>query len=74
MTNITRLNIGQSGKIVKVEGEARLTKRLQALGCIPGTVLELVRIAPLGDPLVVSFRGFNLAIRKKDASSIFVEI
>ncbi len=73
MVNINRLQIGQSAKIVKVEGDARLTKRLSALGCLPGTTLALLRKAPLGDPLVVQFRGFSLAIRKKDASSIFVE-
>ena len=73
MVNINGLPIGQSAKIVKVEGDARLTKRLSALGCIPGTSLALLRRAPLGDPLVVQFRGFCLAIRKKDANSIFVE-
>ena len=74
MINIDRLPLGKPGTIVKVDGDARLTKRLSALGCIPGTIHEVVRTAPFGDPLVVSFRGFSLAIRKKDASAIFVEI
>ncbi|MFZ2257480.1 MAG: ferrous iron transport protein A [Clostridiaceae bacterium] len=71
--NIDSLEIGQTGTIVKVEGNSKLTKRLSALGCIPGTELALLRKAPLGDPLVIAFRGFSLAIRKKDAASIFVE-
>lgn len=73
MINIDSLQIGQTGTIVKVEGDTKLTKRLSALGCIPGTELALIRKAPLGDPLVINFRGFSLAIRKKDAASIFVE-
>lgn len=73
MINIDSLEIGQTGTIVKVEGDSKLTKRLSALGCIPGTELALIRKAPLGDPLVINFRGFSLAIRKKDAASIFVE-
>lgn len=74
MINIDRLKIGQAGRIVKLEGDNPLTKRLSALGCLPGTILELKRRAPLGDPLVIQFRGFSLAIRKKDATSIFVEV
>lgn len=73
MINIDSLEIGQSGTIVKVVGDSKLTRRLSALGCIPGTELALVRKAPLGDPLVINFRGFSLAIRRKDAASIFVE-
>ena len=73
MINIDSLEIGQTGTIVKVEGDSKLTKRLSALGCLPGTELALIRKAPLGDPLVINFRGFSLAIRKKDAASIFVE-
>ncbi len=73
MINIDSLEIGQCGRIVKVEGNSKLTRRLSALGCIPGTELALIRKAPLGDPLVINFRGFSLAIRKKDAASIFVE-
>lgn len=73
MINIDSLEIGQTGTIVKVEGDSKLMKRLSALGCIPGTELALLRKAPLGDPLVINFRGFSLAIRKKDAASIFVE-
>ncbi|NLB22008.1 MAG: ferrous iron transport protein A [Clostridium sp.] len=73
MVNINGLAIGQSAKIVKIEGDSPLTKRLSALGCLPGTDLALLRRAPLGDPLVVRFRGCCMAIRQKDAASIFVE-
>ena len=74
MINIDRLPLGKPGTIVKVDGDARLTKRLSALGCIPGTILEVVRTAPFGDPLGVSSRGSSLVIGKEHASAIFVEI
>ena len=48
-------------------------KRLLALGCIEGTTIEYKRCAPLGDPIIVNFRGFDLALRKKDAKNIFIK-
>ena len=47
-----------------------LVKRLLALGCISNTEIEVKKIAPLGDPIVVRFRGFDLALRKSDAKNI----
>lgn len=66
------LRVGQIATIKSVEGNEKLMKRLLALGCIEGTKVEMKRIAPLGDPIIVSFRGFDLAIRKKDAKNIFL--
>lgn len=74
MTNINKLKIGECGKVTHIEGDSPLARRLCALGCIPGTELALVGKAPLGDPLVIKFRGASLAIRRKDASSIFLEV
>ncbi|MDU2659232.1 MAG: FeoA domain-containing protein [Clostridium perfringens] len=54
-------------------GHDGLAKRLLALGCIEGTEVKLKRVAPLGDPLIVNLRGFDLAIRKKDAKNIILK-
>ena len=51
----------------------KLAKRLLALGCVEGTEIEIKKIAPFGDPIVVRFRGFDLAIRKSDAKNIFLK-
>lgn len=67
---ICDLKLGEKGIINRIHGDSKLAKRLSALGCIEGTEIELKRIAPLGDPLVLSLRGFDLAIRKKDAKNI----
>lgn len=70
--SLNDLRIGEYAIIDTVEGDERLAKRLSALGCIKGTKIKLKRIAPLGDPIVVSLRGFDLAIRKKDADNIYL--
>ncbi len=70
MMTVYDLKIGQKGIIDNIYGDEKLAKRLLALGCINGTEIEVTKIAPLGDPLVIHFRGFDLAIRKKDAKNI----
>lgn len=64
------LKVGQRGTINNINGNEKLAKRLLALGCINNTEIEVKKVAPLGDPIVVRFRGFDLAIRKSDAKNI----
>jgi ferrous iron transport protein A len=71
--SICSLSPGEKGIISSIKGDSKLTKRLFALGCIEGTEVLLKRKAPLGDPLIINFRGFDLAIRKKDAKYILLE-
>ncbi|GAA0077712.1 ferrous iron transport protein A [Clostridium sp. CTA-5] len=68
------LRPGEKGVIFSVDGDSKLKKRLSALGCIKGTEVEFKRKAPLGDPIIITFRGFDLAIRKKDAKNILLSI
>ena len=70
---ICDLKIGEFGIINRVQGDEKLAKRLSALGCIEGTRVQLKRIAPLGDPMILNLRGYDLAIRKKDAKNIFIQ-
>ncbi|SFU56835.1 ferrous iron transport protein A [Clostridium sp. DSM 8431] len=70
--SLNDLRIGESAIIKSVAGDQKLTKRLFALGCIEGTPVKLKRVAPLGDPIIINVRGFDLAIRKKDADNIFL--
>lgn len=71
--SIYDLKIGQAGIVDKICEHDGLAKRLLALGCIEGTEVKLKRVAPLGDPLIVNLRGFDLAIRKKDAKNIILK-
>ena len=70
--SINKLRPGQKAIIDKINGDEKLVKRLLALGCIEGTEIFFKRCAPLGDPIIVNLRGFDLAIRKKDAEGILV--
>ena len=70
MMTVYDLKLGQKGIIDSIDGNEKLAKRLLALGCIDNTEIEVKKIAPLGDPIVVRFRGFDLAIRKSDAKNI----
>lgn len=64
------LKVGQKGIVNNIEGNSRLAKRLLALGCIKDTEIEVKKVAPFGDPIIIRFRGFDLAIRKSDAKNI----
>ena len=67
------LKLEEIGTIDSIIGNKALAKRLSALGCIKGTKIKIKTVAPLGDPLIVNLRGFDLAIRKKDAKNILIE-
>lgn len=67
------LNVGQKGIVEEIEALDKLTKRLLALGCIKGTVVEVKKIVPLGDPIVIDIRGFNIALRKESAKNIIIK-
>ncbi|PWM74552.1 MAG: ferrous iron transport protein A [Bacillota bacterium] len=67
------LKIGQNGKITKVGGQGELRCRLLDMGLIPKTAVRMVKIAPMGDPLEIRLRGYELTLRKEDAAEIEVE-
>ena len=67
------LKAGESGVITKVGGEGALRLRLLDMGLIPKTKVRVQKIAPLGDPIQILIRGYDLTLRKEDASMIEVE-
>ena len=68
------LKSAKLGEIVRIDsvGESSLKQRLLTMGLIPGTRVEILRSAPLGDPIAVILRAYNLALRKDDAEKIEV--
>ena len=70
---IAELQIGQSAIITKVGGEGALRCRFLAMGLIPPTKVVVQKVAPMGDPLELRIRGYELTIRKEDAAKIEVE-
>jgi ferrous iron transport protein A len=71
--SIYDLRPGEKGIVDIIRGNEKLAKRLLALGCTNGTEIMVKACAPLGDPIIINLRGFNLAIRKKDAKNIFIK-
>ena len=67
---INDLKIGDSGTIATVGGEGLLRLRFLDLGLIPGTKVTLQKIAPMGDPIQIRLRGYELTIRREDAKQI----
>ena len=70
---INDLQIGQCGNITEVGGEGPLRLRLLDMGLIPGTRICLQKVAPMGDPIQIRLRGYELTIRREDARMIGVE-
>jgi len=66
--------IGETGLIKKVEGEGRLRRRLFDMGVTPGATVYLRKKAPLGDPLEVTIRGYELTLRKSEAALVILEV
>ncbi len=64
------LKIGSSGTIRQVGGEGALRLRFLDMGLIPGTKVTLQKVAPMGDPIQIYLRGYELTIRREDARKI----
>jgi DtxR family transcriptional regulator, Mn-dependent transcriptional regulator len=67
------LKPGQKGRVVKVKVAGETGKRLVEMGVTSGTMMEVEKIAPLGDPIDVKVKGYHLSLRKEEASGITVE-
>jgi len=71
---LRQMKIGESGKIIEVNGQGDVKRRMIDLGIIPGVYILLKKYAPLGDPMEVRVRGYNVALRKSEAENIVVEV
>jgi len=73
-TTLDKLPIGGSGVITKVGGEGILRRRLLDMGLTPKTAITLRKAAPMGDPIEVFLRGYNLTLRLEEAARIELEV
>ena len=73
LKKLDQFKIGETGLIKKVEGEGRLRRRLFDMGVTPGATVYLRKKAPLGDPLEVTIRGYELTLRKTEAQLVVLE-
>ncbi len=72
-TTLADLSVGQTATIVRVRGAAATNRRLADMGVVRNTEVTVRRVAPLGDPVEIGVRGYNLGLRKQEAEGIEVE-
>jgi ferrous iron transport protein A len=70
--SLDRLAPGESGVIARFSGDPAIARRLMELGMVPGTRVEMIRRAPMGDPIELAIRGVHLSLRRSEAAHIHV--
>ena len=73
MQSLREIGCGQSVSVVKVHGEGAVRRRIMDIGITKGTNIFVRKVAPLGDPIEVTVRGYELSLRKADAQMIEVD-
>lgn len=73
MKTLRDVRIGDTVKVVKLHGEGAVKRRIMDMGLTKGVDVSVRKVAPLGDPIEVTVRGYELSLRKADAETIEVE-
>ena len=73
MNTLKQAKIGDTVTVLKLHGEGAVKRRLMDMGITKGTAVHVRKVAPLGDPIEVTVRGYELSLRKADAEMIAVE-
>ena len=73
MKTLKQVKIGGTAKVVKLHGEGALKRRIMDMGITKGVEVKVRKVAPLGDPIEITVRGYELSLRKEDAEKIEVE-
>ncbi|MCI9191077.1 MAG: ferrous iron transport protein A [Lachnospiraceae bacterium] len=74
MKSLKEAKVGDTVRVVKLHGEGAVKRRIMDMGLTKGVDVQIRRVAPLGDPIEVTVRGYELSIRKADAEMIEVEV
>ena len=73
MKNLKEAKIGETVRVLKIHGEGAIKRRIMDMGLTKGVEVYIRKVAPLGDPIEVTVRGYELSLRKADAEQIEVE-
>ena len=73
MNNLREVPVGGNAKVVRIHGEGAVTRRIMDMGITKGVEIHVRKVAPLGDPIEITVRGYELSLRKADAENIEVE-
>ena len=74
VVTLDKVEIGTSGKISSISGDGRIRRRIFDMGLTPGTEVYLRKRAPLGDPLEITIRGYELTLRKNEAQWVSTQV
>ncbi len=74
VVNLSQMAVGQSGVVEELSSAGALCQRLLEMGITRGTEIQVIRFAPMGDPIDIKLRGYHLSLRKKEAEVIRVSI
>ncbi len=74
MKHLNELKPGEGGRIASISSCGSLRGRLMEMGLVKGASLKVIRLAPSGDPMELLLRGYNLALRKKEAEYVILEV
>ena len=69
---LNELEVGKTAKVVRLNGEGAVKRRIMDMGLTKGTAVKVRKVAPLGDPIEITVRGYELSIRKDEAAGIVV--
>jgi len=72
--NLAKLKPGEKGKITAIGSIGPLRRRLMDMGVLVGVEVKVLKVAPMGDPIEVSIKSYNLSLRKNEAEGIAVEV
>ena len=73
MNTLRQVKVGKSAKVVKLHGQGAIKRRIMDMGITKGVEVYVRKVAPLGDPIEVTVRGYELSLRLEDAETIEVE-
>lgn len=73
MKTLKTVKVGGTAKVVKLHGEGAVRRRIMDMGITRGVEIKVRKVAPLGDPIEVTVRGYELSLRKADAEMVEVE-
>jgi ferrous iron transport protein A len=73
MKTLKEMKIGETAKVVKLHGEGAIKRRIMDMGITKGVNVLVRKVAPLGDPIEINIRGYELSLRKNDAAMVEVE-
>lgn len=73
MKTLKDVGVGESCRVVKLHGEGAVKRRIMDMGITKGVEIFVRKVAPLGDPMELNLRGYELSVRKHDAEQIEVE-